>query len=141
MTRPVRILRPDDGSAPGLRAPKRKRSDVEGPIHKDILAYLRALFPAASIHHSPNSIGLSGKQIQRQIAHNEAMGTRKGYPDIEVIEIGPVVMMFEVKAPGNYPDADQRKLHDHLRSLGCLVAVVRSRKDVDAALSDWGIQK
>lgn len=115
---------------------KRKPRDREGPLHRAILAHLRRLFPAAIIHHSPNAVGLSGALIRRQIAHNTAMGTVKGFPDLLVILPGPRVLMIEVKAPGNYPDADQRALHDRLRALGCLVAVVRSCEDVDAALAD-----
>ena len=141
MTRPVKILRPANGAAPGMPTlKKKKRKDVEGPIHIAILNHLLSLFPEANIHHSPNSIGLSGRQIMMQIAHNEAMGTVKGYPDIEVILPGPLLMFFEVKAEGNYPDADQKNLHEKLRSLGAKVAVVRSIADVDAALSQWGVK-
>ena len=75
----------------------------------------------------------------RQIAHNEAMGTIKGWPDLTCILPGPVVAFFEVKAPGNSPDKDQKDLHIALRALGCRVAVVRSVEEVEAALADWGI--
>lgn len=114
-----------------------KRQDREGPIHREILAHLRRRFPDAIIHHSANSIGLSGALIQRQIAHNEAMGTVKGFPDLLCLLPGQQVMLFEVKAPGNYPDADQKALHHKLRALGCSVAVVRSVEEVDAALEEW----
>lgn len=116
----------------------KKRKDVEGPIQIEILAHLRRRYPSAIIHHSANSIGLSGALIQRQIAHNEAMGTVKGFPDLLCLLPGPRVILFEVKAPGNYPDADQKALHHRLRALGCCVAVVRSVQDVDAALAEWG---
>lgn len=117
---------------------RKKRVDREGPIHKDILAHLRAVLPAGSIiHHSPNAIGLSGALIGRQIAHNEAMGTAKGFPDLLCILPGPRIWCFEVKAPGNGADADQRALHDRLRDLGCCVAVVKSPAEVDAAIAIW----
>lgn len=116
----------------------KKREDREGPIHRGILAHLRKILPAGSIvHHSANSIGLSGALIMRQIAHNEAMGTVKGFPDLLCLLPGPRVWLFEVKADGNYPDKDQRKLHDDLRALGCMLAVVRSTADVDVAIEEW----
>lgn len=118
---------------------KRKRVNREGPLHKAILAHLRAVMPAgAVIHHSPNSIGLSGDRIMRQIVSDRSMGTVKGFPDLMCLLPGPRVWMFEVKAAGNYPDSDQRALHDALRDLGCMVAVVRSIEDVDEAIKMWG---
>ncbi|MGP9804053.1 VRR-NUC domain-containing protein [Paracoccus sp. NSM] len=120
------------------KARRPKRVDREGPIHREILAHLRAVLPAGSIvHHSANAIGLSGALIQRQIAHNEAMGTVKGFPDLLCILPGPRVWLFEVKAPGNSPDKDQRALHADLRALGARVAVVRSTVEVDAAITEW----
>ena len=119
--------------------PAQKRQDREGPIHREILAHLRQRFPDAITHHSANSIGLSGAMIQRQIARNEVMGTVKGFPDLLCLLPGGRVMLFEIKAPGNYPDADQKALHHRLRALGCSVAVVRSVQDVDAALLEWQV--
>ncbi|MTH79402.1 VRR-NUC domain-containing protein [Paracoccus aestuariivivens] len=140
MAKLLRIIRQSNGKAPGMpSATGKRRVDREGPIHIEILHHLRRRFPAAQIHHSPNSIGLSGTQIMRQIAHNEAMGTVKGWPDLTCILPGPVIAMFEVKAPGNTPDPDQKALHQQLRALGCRVAVVRSVAEVDAALSDWSL--
>ena len=79
---------------------KRKRVNREGPLHKAILAHLRAVMPAgAVIHHSPNSIGLSGDRIMRQLAHDRSMGTVKGFPDLMCILPGPRVWMFEVGPP------------------------------------------
>lgn len=118
---------------------RKKRVNREGPLHKAILANLRAVLPAgAVIHHSPNSIGLSGDRIMRQIVSDRSMGTVKGFPDLMCLLPGPRVWMFEVKAHGNYPDSDQRALHDALRDLGCMVAVVRSIEDVDEAIEMWG---
>lgn len=123
-----------------MQKPKAKpRVDREGPIHRTILDHLRVVLPPNTvIHHSPNAIGLSGQQIMRQIALNEAMGTVKGFPDLICILPGPRFWLFEVKAEGNYPDPDQRALHDRLRGLGCAVAVVRNILDVDAAIASWG---
>ena len=114
-----------------------KPRDLEGPIHRAILTYLRTQFPRAVVHHSANSIGRSGLSIARQIASNTAMGTVKGFPDLTCLMPGGRVWFFEVKAPGNYPDKTQRALHEHLRGLGFRVAVVRSIEDVAAAISEW----
>lgn len=123
------------------KADKAKPRDVEGPIHKGILAHLRRVLPLGTIvHHSPNAIGLSGDRIMRQIAHDKAMGTVKGFPDLICLLPGSRVWLFEVKAPGNYPDKDQRALHEDLRAVGCKVAVVRSVKDVDEAIAQWTIE-
>lgn len=132
MAKTLRIPRPGNGRAPGLpSAQRKKRIDREGPIHREILAHIRKRLPEAIAHHSPNAVGLSGYRIAKQLHLNEAMGTIKGWPDLTCILPGPVVLFFEVKAPGNYPDKDQKALHEELRSLGARVAVVRSCDDVD----------
>ncbi|MFG6082300.1 hypothetical protein ACEUZ9_002945 [Paracoccus litorisediminis] len=139
MAKLLRFRRPTSGKAPGMPSASGKRIDREGPIHREILDHLRRLFPKGKVHHSPNSIGLSGKQIMRQISRNESMGTIKGWPDLQVLLPGPLTLLFEVKAPANYPDPHQKVLHHELRALGCLVAVVRSVADVDAALAEWRV--
>lgn len=114
-----------------------KPRDIEGPIHREILARLRTVFPRAIIHHSANSISRSGLSIARQIHTNTLMGTVKGFPDLICLMPGRRVWLFEVKAKGNSPDKDQRALHEQLRELGFHVAVVRSVSDVDAAVAEW----
>ena len=115
------------------------RRTPEADIQRAIVHTLRIVLPRdAIIHHSANSIGLSGALIQRQIAHNEAMGTVKGFPDLLcILPVIPAVCGFEIKAPGNYPDKDQRGLHAAMQALGVPVAVVRSVAAVDAALGAW----
>lgn len=139
MVKTLRIRRPRDGKGPGMPKASGVRIDREGPIHREILGHLRELFPHGEVHHSPNAIGLSGFSIAKQIKQARDMGTVKGWPDLTVIIPGPRILFFEVKAPGNYPDADQRALHDRLRALGCYVAVVRSTGDVDSSLICWGL--
>lgn len=114
-----------------------KPRDLEGPIHREILAHLRGRFPSAIVHHSANSIGRSGLSIARQIHANTLMGTVKGFPDLICLMPGRRVWLFEVKAKGNNPDKDQRELHEQLRGLGFRVAVVRSVADVEVAVAQW----
>lgn len=118
-------------------AVKKKRVDRETPIHRAVLACLRRHCPDAVINHSPNAIGLSGKRLMIQIANNRANGTQKGFPDLEVIDRRGTLYV-EIKAPGNYPDADQRALHDKLRDLGRSVHVVRSVEGMEFILAELG---
>lgn len=113
--------------------------DIEGPIHRSILAYLRLRFPKALIHHSANEIGLQGDAVARQIAKAKRNGMVKGFPDIMVITGPGPGMYFEAKAPGGRLDKDQQAVHDHLRDLGQLVAVVRSIDEVQAKLEQWRV--
>ncbi len=115
-----------------------KRVDREGPIHVAILRFLRLALPGAVIHHSPNAIGLSGVQIERQISKARHMGTVKGFPDLIVLS-SHGTFLFEVKALGNYADADQRDLHTSLRDMGYPVFVVRSPEDAEAALRSFSV--
>lgn len=116
---------------------RRKPRDLEGPIHREVLAYLRRRFPRAIVHHSANSIARSGLSIARQIHANTLMGTVKGFPDLICLMPGGVAWLFEVKAKGNSPDKDQRDLHEQLQRLGFRVAVVRSTADVEAVINGW----
>jgi hypothetical protein len=114
--------------------------DREGPIHRAILAYLRAVMPDAIVHHGANEIGLSGAHVARQIAKAKRLGQVTGWPDLIVIpcsDIGP--MFFEVKAPGGYPTRAQTDLHDRLRRLGYRVGLVRSVDDTRAMMAAWGV--
>jgi hypothetical protein len=113
--------------------------DIEGPIHRSILAYLRLRFPKALIHHSANEMGLQGDAVARQIAKAKTNGMVPGFPDIMVIAGGGLTMFFEVKAPGGRLTPAQQAVHDHLRALGQLVAVVRSIDEVQAQLDQWRV--
>lgn len=117
-----------------------KRVDREGPIHTAIVDFLRTVLPDAITHHCRNEINKSGWRIAKELAQASRKGAVKGFPDLMVLSlahIGP--MFFEVKAPGNYPDATQKALHAQMAALGYRVAVVRSIDDVRAALRQWGI--
>lgn len=112
--------------------------DREGPIHRAILDYLRLALPDAVIHHSPNERDMRGPAAIRQIIRARALGTRKGWPDIEVILPGRC-LFFEVKSPGCYPTQEQREVGEALRALGHFWAVVRSVDDAEAALRSAGV--
>lgn len=113
--------------------------DVEGPVHRSILAYLRLRFPKALIHHSANEIGLQGQDVARQIAKAKHNGMVPGFPDLMMITGAGPAIFFEVKAPGGRLTPAQQDVHDHLRELGQLVAVVRSIDEIQAQLEQWNI--
>lgn len=113
--------------------------DIEGPIHRAILAFLRLRFPKALIHHSANEMGLQGQDVARQIAKAKHNGMLPGFPDIMMITGAGPAIFFEVKAPGGRLTQAQQDVHDQLRALGQLVAVVRSIDEVQAQLDQWRV--
>lgn len=119
-----------------LTSPKVKRIDREGPIHKAILQYLRFVYPRAAIHHSPNEFDMAGRKIARQIAKARNLGTRKGWPDIEMLYEG-TFYTFEVKAKGNYALPEQKQCGEDIQASGGYWAVVRSVDDVESCMKAW----
>ncbi len=117
-------------------AAKQRRKDVEGPIHRAILAYLRATLPAAWIvHHTPNN-----PRSVRQGARDKRNGAIAGWPDLGIYGPGPVassVWFAEIKPPGVRVPDHQRDMHDRLMDAGFQVRVLRSVEDARKAVSDW----
>lgn len=107
------------------------RVDREGPIHRQVLGYLRAAYPGAVVHHSANEVPLRGRDVGRAIAKAKANGMVVGYPDL-VMHWRGRTYAFEVKAPGNRPTDAQEAVHAALEAQGTAVAVVRSIEDVQA---------
>lgn len=117
-----------------------KRVGREGPIHRAIVAYLRAVMPKAIIHHSANESHLSGRGAMLATVRKKADGMLPGFPDILVLPyatVGP--MLFEVKAEGGKVTETQKAVHDLLAELGYRVAVVRSVDDARETLREWSI--
>lgn len=121
---------------PGNHNPRRARRDVEGPIHRAVLQYLRLVLRGAVIHHSPNEVDLSGAAVARAIAKAKSKGMLTGFPDILVIWAGQV-WAFEVKAPGNKPTAEQARVGADIVSQGGKWAVVRSVDEAAAYVAQW----
>ena len=116
-----------------------RHRDLEGPLHRSILAWLQRVLPDALVHHSANEIGMKGGDVARQIAKAKWNGMMPGWPDLEVLTAqGP--LFLEVKAPGGRTTEAQDAVHDKMRALGYRVAVVRGIDDTRAALAAWGIQ-
>ena len=114
------------------------RRDVEGPIHRAILAYLRATLPHALIHHSPGESDMAGADRARMKA--ASLGTMRGWPDLQVSLRYGVTLYFEVKSPSGRVTPDQAAVGAALMDLGNHWAVVRSVDDVRECLAEWGIK-
>lgn len=118
-------------------------SDVEGPIHRAILQYLRLAMPRAIIHHSPNENALSSRDRKGAAiaaARLKGLGMVPGWPDLVVFpyaSIGP--LFFEVKSPKGKLSDTQTAVIERLTDLGYRVAVVRSVADVQAKLAEWAV--
>lgn len=110
-----------------------RRQSPERKIHLAVLEYLRLRLPGAVVHHSPNEIGLKGKDVARQIAKAKHLGMLPGYPDL-IVHWQGLTIGFEVKAPGNSLTAAQKAVRDAFRANGLRFYVVRSVSDVEAAL-------
>lgn len=113
--------------------------DSEGPIHRSILHWLRAVLPGALIWHPANESRRPGRAGIVERAMNKGNGVLAGVPDI----CGRTYsgdFYFEVKAEGSYLSPAQKAFRDQLAALGChRYAVVRSIEDAREALDSWGI--
>lgn len=114
------------------------RQNREGPIHRAILGLLDLALPADAIyHHSPNELDMAGPEAARQIAKARKLGTKAGWPDIEIIWRGRAFFL-EIKADSRQSDAQKDIQRDLARS-GAPYAVVRSVAEAEAALKQWGL--
>lgn len=112
------------------------RNDVEGPIQRAIIEYLRTQYPKAVVHHSPNEVPLQGKDVARAISKAVWNGMIPGFPDLVVIMEGGVLFL-EVKSDnGRLTDA-QRAIGEAIQATGNYWKVVRSVEATKAAIMEW----
>lgn len=117
-----------------------KRVDLEGPIHRSIVSYLRAVLPAdAIIHHSPNEGNRGGRKGVIDGQHRKAMGVQPGFPDILIFVQGQGYCL-EVKSAAGRLSPIQERVRDTLLEQGIPYAVVRSVDDVRDLLCRWGVK-
>ena len=112
-----------------------RRRDLEGPIHKAILQYLRLQYPQAVIHHSSNELNLKGDRTSKAIAQNKAkaLGMMTGWPDLQMLWNGHLYC-FEVKSPNGRLSDAQAQVGAEIQAAGGSFYVVRSVEDVKAAM-------
>ena len=117
-----------------------KPRDLEGPIQRSIITYLRQVIPNCIAHHSANEGVRGGSAGYFDGAKRKGMGQVAGFPDIILIlpaHIGTAY--FEVKAPGGKVSEAQAECHYRLGALGYRVGVVQSIDEVRDYLAEWGI--
>ena len=116
-----------------------KKRDLEGPVHRSIVNWLRTVLPNGCIvHHSANEGVRGGSKGVFDGARRKAMGQVAGWPDITIVTfVG--VFFIEVKAEGGKLTPAQKDLHSKLAGLGYGVAVAKSIDDVRECLNDWGV--
>lgn len=114
------------------------RRDVEGPIQRAVINYLRLALPGILITHTANEVAARGVDVRRAIGKAKSLGMLPGWPDLTCIWRGRIFFL-EVKAPGGAMTDAQRAVADAMAAHGALWALVRSIDDVSARLAEWGI--
>lgn len=113
-------------------------TDVEGPIHRSILRYLRTTLPHGFIvQHTANK-----PRSPRQGAKEKALGAISGWPDLAIygqIEGQAKAWFLEVKPPRVSVPEHQRDVHTRLMDIGFPVRIARSVDDAKRAVWDWGL--
>ena len=117
--------------------PRAKARDIEGPIHKAILAWLRVALPRNSfVFHTPNG----GARNAIAGAKLKALGTVAGIPDLCLIVLGKVYFI-EVKSQDGRPAKEQIAVFGALEQAGAFVAVARSVDEARDVVRRWGITR
>ena len=118
---------------------RKKRRDLEGSIHRSILHWLQWKLPKdAVVHHSPNELDMAGPAAARQVEKARGMGTKGGWPDLEIVWRGRVYFI-EVKSEIGKVDGSQPECHEDLDRAGAPVGIARSINDAEALVIKWGI--
>lgn len=89
-------------------------------------------------HHSPNELDMHGPEAARAQAKARSMGTRKGWPDIEIMWAGRA-HFIELKVGRNKLNDGQQHVGDMLVRAGARHAVCRSVGEVQDVLQKWGM--
>jgi len=112
----------------------RRRHDHDD-LQAAVMEYLTWALPHDAVaHHSPNE-GKRSLRAQRELKRG---GTKKGWPDIEIIWRGKPVFI-ELKTRGDYLSAAQKELTKRLIYCGADVMACRSIAEVEASLREIGL--
>ena len=115
-----------------------KNRDIEGPIHRSILDYLRTQYPSAVIHHSPNEFAGSGPMIAKEKAKHKKNGMLNGFPDLVMFYAGKS-FCFEVKSPKGRLSDSQIDVGASLQAHGVHWSMVRSIDDVERFMTECDV--
>lgn len=112
---------------------RRRPHQIETPIMRKIIDYLHLKgWLAWEIFNQ----GIF-RRSTRSFVKNDQRYRPSGIPDVIAHKDGKTIWV-EVKAPGGYPSAEQKAIHERLRAQSIPVAVCRSIEDVDAFLKEVG---
>lgn len=112
------------------------RSREEMTLQIAVVTFLRTVLPHALVFSIPNE----GRR-SRLLGHAmKRMGLHPGAPDLIVMLPGRTVVGMELKGPKGKVTEAQEAFHEHWRSLGYPMAVVRSIEDARLTLQALGIQ-
>lgn len=112
-----------------------KRRDIEGPIHRSVVAYLRHTLPGAVIHSAANESHLSGRAAMMATVRKKSNGMLVGFPDIICLFKGRA-FGIEVKAGIGRQTPAQKVVQASFEANDIPYAVVRSIEDVEAFLGE-----
>ncbi|MEI6108392.1 MAG: VRR-NUC domain-containing protein [Opitutae bacterium] len=110
------------------------RQAPELALHVAVSRFLRAALPRDATY---TTFPLGGGGLVRG-QRLKAMGTRAGWPDLQVLYAGHA-FLIELKSPDGRLSEDQVRTHRRIKDAGCPVVIARTVVDVDAALRIWGI--
>lgn len=110
--------------------PWRKRKTPEADLQRAILTWFRYERPSWLVHHSD-----AGSADSYRRGQLKRMGSRAGWPDLQVLRPGGGTFFIEVKAPQGRLSKGQEEMHERLRALGFRVHVVRSLDECAAAVA------
>ena len=104
--------------------------ETEDQLHMRIGQWLDIVLPPGAVwHHSPNE----GKRHVAYKVKQKKMGTKPGWPDIEIFvpgdqsKVGNSIAIFiEVKRPGGKLSANQAMMREKLELAGCFWQLCKS---------------
>ena len=102
-------------------------ADIEGPIHRSILRYLRSTLPHGFVvQHTANK-----PRSAQQGAREKAMGAISGWPDLAIygqLDGSAKAWFLEVKPPRVTVPEHQREVHARLMDIGFPVRPLHRRR-------------
>lgn len=110
------------------------RGNPEQAIHVAVSRFLRHALPTAATY---TTFPLGGGGFVRG-QKLKAMGTRAGWPDVQILYAGRAFFLELKTTEGRVSDI-QIDTHRRIAAAGCPVAVARSVEEVEATLRAWGI--
>ena len=104
---------------------------TEDELQRQVVDWLQlALPPGCVFHHSPNE-GTRHVAFKQKL---KRLGTRFGWPDLEIFCPGKPPVFIELKVGKNTITAAQNKTLQALSTAGCVTAVCRNLDDVRQVL-------